>query len=204
MKKLMLTMAVAALYAAQAQAADAPAHAASTGMPAGMPAYAKDKPLPVPHIVKKTLANGLEVWILPRNGVPRVDMVLAVRNAGLAADPADHPGFAALLADLLNEGTAKHDSRAIAEAAQGMGGSVAARATNDGLIVAANAVASQAGPMMDLLAEVARTPSFPASEVALAKANALQSLRVMETRPRFRADRAMDRALYADHPYGHA
>jgi predicted Zn-dependent peptidase len=84
-----------------------------------------------------------------------------------------------------------------------MGGSVAAQASNDGLIVAANAVASQAGPMMDLLAEVARTPVFPAKEVALAKSNALQSLRVMETRPRFRADRAMDRALYGDHPYGH-
>ena len=201
MKKLMLTMAVAALCA-QAQAADKAANPA-TGMPAGMPAYGKDKPLPVPHIAKKTLSNGLEVWIVPRSGVPRVDMVLAVRNAGLAADDASHPGFANMLADLLTEGTARRDSRAIAESAQGMGGSVGARPTNDGMIVAANALASQAGPMMNLLAEVVRTPAFPASEVALEKANALQSLRVQETRPRFRADRAMDRALYDDHPYGH-
>jgi predicted Zn-dependent peptidase len=203
MKKLMLTMAVAALCAAQAQAADQAAKATAAAMPSGMPAYGKDKPLPVPHIAKKTLSNGLEVWIIPRNGVPRVDMVLAVRNAGLAADDASHPGFANMLADLLTEGTAKRDSRAIAESAQGMGGSVGARPTNDGMIVAANALASQAGPMMQLLAEVTRTPSFPAKEVALEKANALQALRVQETRPRFRADRAMDRALYGDHPYGH-
>jgi predicted Zn-dependent peptidase len=203
MKKLMLTMAVAALCAAQAQGADTAANKATAGMPAGMPAYGKDKPLPVPHITRKSLANGLEVWILPRNGVPRVDMVLAVRNAGLAADDAAHPGFADMLADLLTEGTARRDSRAIAEAAQGMGGAVGARVANDGMIVSANALASQAGPMMNLLAEVVRTPSFPAREVALEKANSLQSLRVQETRPRFRADRAMDRALYGEHPYGH-
>jgi len=198
MNKLMLTMAIAALCAHGAFAAETPAQA----NPAGMPDYAKDKPLPVPQIAKKTLANGLEVWVLPRTGVPRVDMVLAVRDAGLAADDAAHPGFANLLAGLLTEGSAKRDSRAIAEAAQGMGGAVGARPSSDGMMVSANALASQAGPMLNLLAEVALTPAFPAKEVALAKANALQSLRVLETRPRFRADRAMDRALYGDHPYG--
>jgi len=203
MNKLMLAMAVAAVFAHPARAADAPANAPAGAMPAGMPAYAKDKPLPVPHIGRKTLDNGLQVWIVPRSGIPRVDMVLAVRGAGLAADEPGHPGFAELLANLLNEGTAKRDSRAIAEAAQGLGGSVAASASADGVTVQASSLASQAGPMMQLLAEVARTPSFPANEVALAKANALQSLRVAETQPRFRAERALNGAIYGDHPYGH-
>jgi predicted Zn-dependent peptidase len=199
MNKLMLTMIVGALFSHSAWAADVPKET----MPAAMPAYAKDKPLPVAHIGKKTLSNGLQVWIVPRTGIPRVDMVLAVRDAGFAADDAKHPGFAELLAGLLNEGTAKRDSRAIAEAAQGMGGSVAASPSADGISVQASALASQAGPMMQLLAEVARTPSFPDNEVALAKANALQSLRVSETQPRFRAERALSRAIYGDHPYGH-
>jgi len=197
MKKLMLTLAVSTLFAQgiPAFAADAPAGA--------MPPYGQDKPLPTPQIAKKTLANGLQVWVVPRNGVPRVDMVLAVRGAGYGADDAAHAGFAEMLAGLLNEGTAKRDSRAVAETAQGLGGSVAAGATSDGVMVSANALASQAGPMMQLLAEVARTPSFPAKEVALAKANALQSLRVAEAQPGFRASRALDRAIYGDHPYGH-
>lgn len=203
MKKLMLTLAIAALYAGHAQAADPAPAATSHAMPAGMPAYGKDKPLPTPHIAKTTLANGLQVWVVPRDGVPRVDMVLAVRDAGLAADDAAHPGFAEMLAGLLNEGTAQHDSRAIAELAQSLGGSVAADARVDGVTVSANALASQSGPMMRLLAEVARTPSFPAKEVTLAKANALQALRVSETQPRFRAERAVNLAVYGDHPYGH-
>jgi predicted Zn-dependent peptidase len=198
MKKLMLTLAISMLFAPTAFAADTPAAKASA-----MPAYGKDKPLPVPHIAKKTLSNGLTVWVVPREGVPRVDFVLAVRGAGYASDDKDHPGFANMLAGLLNEGTAKHDSRAIAEAAQGMGGSVAAGAAMDGISVSANALASHAGDMAALLAEVARTPSFPAKEVQLTKANALQSLRVSETQPRFRADRAMSQAIFGAHPYGH-
>lgn len=197
MKKLMLTLTISLLFAPAAYAADAVA------TPAAMPAYGKDKPIPAPHIVKKTLANGMQVWVVARNGLPRVDYVLAVRGAGYAADDKLHPGFANLMAGLLNEGTAKHDSRAIAEAAQGMGGSVGASTALDGIVVSANAVTSHAGDMLELLAEVARQPSFPAKEVALAKANALQSLKVAEATPRFRAERAMSQAIYGEHPYGH-
>ena len=198
MKKLMLTLAVTMAFTPLAFAADAPA-AKSTPMPA----YGKDKPIPTPKIAKKTLANGMTVWVVPRDGLPRVDFVLAVRGAGLAADDKAHPGFASLLAGMLNEGTAKRDSRAIAEAAQGMGGSVAASPANDGILVSANALTSHAADMMSLLAEVTRAPSFPAKEVDLAKANALQALRVSETTPRFRAERAINEAVYGSHPYGH-
>ncbi len=196
MKKLMLAIAVTAAFAPMAYAA-APAAAKELAMPA----YGKDKPIPVPKITKSTLKNGLTVWVVPRKGLPRVDYVLAVRGAGFAADAPATPAFANMLAGLLNEGTDKRDSRAIAEAAQGMGGSVAASATSDGIIVSANALLSQSAPMMQLLAEVARTPSFPENEVKLAKANALQSLRVSETQPTFRAERAISRAVYGEHPY---
>src|SRR5690606_8099169 len=167
-----------------------------------LPAYGADKPLPVPEIGKKTLANGLEVWVLPRDGVPRVDYVLAVRGAGLAAD--DAPGFASMLAGLLAEGSDRHDSKQIAEAAQGYGGSVGASADSDGITVHGNALASNAQGMMRLLAEVVRAPAFPDDEVELARANALQGLMAAEAQPGFRASRALAQAVYGDHPYGHA
>jgi predicted Zn-dependent peptidase len=107
------------------------------------------------------------------------------------------------MAGLLSEGTAKRDSRAIAETAQGLGGGVGASASNDGITVAGNALASNAGPMLELLAEVAREPSFPAKEVELAKANALQELKVAQAKPVYRADGAMSKAVYGAHPYGH-
>ena len=169
---------------------------------AKLPAFGKDKALPVPQITKKTLSNGLEVWVVPRQGIPRVDFVLAVRGAGYSADGPAQQGFASQLAGAMNEGTAKRDSRAIAEAAQGMGGSLGAAASNDGITVAADALASNAAPMLKLLAEVARTPAYPDREVALVKANALQNLKASEARPAFRASRALSQAIYGDHAYG--
>ncbi len=50
--------------------------------------------------------------------------------------------------------------------------------------------------MLDLMAEIARQPLFPENEVALAKANALQALRVAETQPV-----SVSRSVYVDHPY---
>ena len=170
-------------------------------LPKDLPPYAADKPLPVPQIEKKTLANGLEVWVVPRDGLPRVDYVLAFRDAGYAADAADAPGFASTVAYMLNEGTAKHDSRQIAELAQGMGGSIGGDATTDGMMVSANALASHARPMMDLLAEIARESSFPDNEVELAKGNQLQELKAAEAQPGFKAERALAAAIYGDHPY---
>ncbi|WP_426109770.1 M16 family metallopeptidase [Massilia sp. PWRC2] len=195
MKTLLITVSIVSAFVPCAQAAD-------VKLPAAMPAYGKDKPIPAPNIVKHSMANGLQVWVVERSGVPRVDYVLAVRGAGYTADDKDHPGFANLMAGLLNEGTSVRDSRAIAEAAQGMGGSVGASTSVDGMLVSANAVTSRAGDMMGLLAEVARLPSFPVKEVALAKANALQSLKVQEATPGFRAERAIAKAVYGDHPYG--
>ncbi|TYT27454.1 insulinase family protein [Luteimonas viscosa] len=175
--------------------------AAPAALPKDLPPYGEDKPLPVAQIGKKTLPNGLEVWVVPRDGMPRVDYVLAVRNAGFAADAADAPGFASLFAGLLAEGTAQRDSRAIAETAQSFGGSVGASASNDGVMVYADALTSHAAPMLELLAEIVRTPTFPENEVRLAQANALQALKAAEAQPSFKATRALLAATYGDHPY---
>jgi zinc protease len=178
------------------------AQAATVQMPAELPPFGKDKPLAVPKITQQTLPNGLQVWVVPRNGIPRVDYVLAVRSAGFGADPADAPGRAKLLAGLLSGGTTQRTSRQIAEAAQAMGGGIGAAAGNDGISVSANALASHAGAMAKLLAEVARLPAFPDGEVQLAKVNALQGLKAASTQPAFRAAKALDAAIYGNHAYG--
>lgn len=178
------------------------AQAADIRLPAELPPFGKDKPLAVPKITQQTLANGLQVWVVPRNGIPRVDYVLAVRGAGFGADTADAPGRAKLLAGLLSEGTTRRSSRQIAEAAQAMGGALSASASNDGISIVANALASHADAMARLLAEVARQPAFPDGEVQLAKVNALQGLKAASTQPGFRAAKALDGAIYGDHAYG--
>ena len=144
------------IFALSLIAASALATAAPVPLPPELPAVGQDNPLPVPRITQKTLANGLQVWVLEKHGIPRVDFVLAVQGAGYGADSPDAPGRAKLLASLLTEGTSTKSSKQIAEAAQALGGEIGATACNDGLSLTANALASQAAPMSRLLAEVDR------------------------------------------------
>ncbi|MDP2006820.1 MAG: pitrilysin family protein [Rubrivivax sp.] len=167
-----------------------------------MPPYGRDQPLPPLKVVRQTLPNGLQLWVLPRNGPPRVDAVLVVQGAGQIADAADRPGLVSLLAELLTEGTQQRDARALAEAVQALGGAIGANAGPDGLMLSANALASRAQPLLQLLAEAALQPAFPDKEVALARENALQALKAAKATPGFRADGALSRAVYGDHPYG--
>ena len=50
-------------------------------LPADLPPFGADKPLPVPSIAQSRLPNGLTVWVVKRPGFPRVAAVLAVRSA---------------------------------------------------------------------------------------------------------------------------
>ena len=93
--KTLLAVAVSLAFAGAAVAGP------NAPLPKELPAYAPDRPLPVADIAQKTLANGMTVWVVPRDGLPRVDYVLAVRDAGYSADAADAPGFASMLATVI-------------------------------------------------------------------------------------------------------
>ncbi|MBA4176161.1 MAG: insulinase family protein [Leptothrix sp. (in: Bacteria)] len=188
----MLTLATAATAATAADSAPADT----------LPPFGADRPLPPLNVQRHTLANGLQLWVLPRNGPPRVDTLLVVRGAGHGADAADRPGQASLLADLMNEGTQQRDARALAEAVQALGGTLGAAAAPDGLLLNANALSSRAEPLIRLLAEVARQPAFAEKEVALARENALQGLKAAMATPGFRAEGALAKAIYGGHAYG--
>jgi zinc protease len=169
-------------------------------LPKDLPPYGADKPLPVAEIAQRTLKNGLTVWVVPRDGLPKINVVLAARG-GLAADGPGRDGVSSLLAGLVNEGTTTRTSRQIAEELQGIGGSIGAGASLDGITVYGDALLSKSDTLLELLADVARNAAFPQDEVELAKANALQGLKASESTPGFLAERALTATLFDGHPY---
>ncbi|BDU75810.1 M16 family metallopeptidase [Mesoterricola sediminis] len=169
-------------------------------LPKELPPYGADRAIPPIDLTRKTLANGMEVWIVKRPGLPRVASYLAVRG-GDASDPADRQGLSSFMAGLLAEGTARRSSRQIAEEIQAIGGELAAGAGPDAVLIHGTALSSGLGTLVNLLADVARHPAFPAKEVELSKANALQGLQAQEAQPGFKANRAFFAALFGEHPY---
>jgi zinc protease len=172
----------------------------SHALPKELPPFGEDKPLPVPKILKSTTPEGLTVWLVPREGFPKVSVRLAVRG-GTAADPKGKEGLAQLLSETLKEGTASRTSRLIAEELQAVGGALTAEVDDDALYLSANGVATGVDTVLTVLADVARNASFPAQEVELAKANALQQLQVQASTPNFLAEKVFASAIYGKHPY---
>lgn len=181
--------------------ADATDHA-NAPLPKNLPAYGAERSLPPLQIAQKTLSNGLTVWVLPRNdGPPKVHFVLAVRG-GLAADDFLHPGFAQLLAQLMKEGTLWRSSRRVAEDLQSYGAEIDSEAGNDGIVLSASGLASNAAKLITLLSEIALQPAFAPDEVDLGKLNAVQALLVSKGEPGYLAQRALVKLVYGHHPYG--
>jgi len=198
-KRAVLAASCAVLFAATFVAPAARAGEPAP-LPKDLPPYGADKPLPVPALAKSTLPNGLTVWLVKRPGFPKVSAVLAVRG-GSAVDPAGMEGVAGLLAATMKEGTARRSARGIAEELQAIGGDLSVAAAADAFYLRGSALASGLPALLDLLADVTRSPAFSPAEVELAKENALQELDAQEANPEYLAGKAFAKAVYGAHPY---
>jgi zinc protease len=169
-------------------------------LPKDLPAFGQDKPLPFPKIAESKTAEGLPVWLVSREGFPKVTVLLVVRG-GTAADPKGKEGLSELLAETLKEGTARRTSKQIAEEIQSVGGTLNVTAGDDALFLEAQGLASGTETLLSLVSDIARNAAFPAQEVETAKANALQGLQLRASSPNFLADKVFASAIYGKHPY---
>jgi zinc protease len=169
-------------------------------LPAGLPPYGPPVPFHAPKVAVEHLANGMTVWLVPRTDIPKVAIVISVRG-GRAADPADRPGLANLLASTLTQGTATRSALQVAQDIQAAGGDLSARASADTIRLQTGVLSSHVDSALALLADVCRHATFPDGEVSLAKRNAADRLRANEASPGFLASRALARAVFGSHPY---
>jgi zinc protease len=170
-------------------------------MPADLPPYGPLRVPEAPHVQSEKLANGLTVWLVQQNNLPKAAVTLAVRG-GYCADPADARGISDLLAATVKLGTSSWNARQIAERSQAAGGDLKAVADTEDLTLSIEPLSEHVSDAIALLADLAAHASFPDSEVTLAKTNLLAGIQQNESDPSFLARRAFGRVHYGDHPYG--
>lgn len=163
------------------------------------PGPAKNITLPTPRTF--TLDNGLEVKLLQYGTVPKVAVQLVVR-VGNVDEAADEVWLADLVGDMMIEGTTSRSGEQIATQAASMGGSLNVGVGTDETTIGGDALAEFAPEMIALVADVARNPAFPASELDRLKADMLRSLAISTSRPQAQAQQSFMAALYGNHPYG--
>jgi predicted Zn-dependent peptidase len=189
------TLVLAALAAAAPALAQTPDRSKAP-VPGPAPA------LSLPPIVKRTLSNGLPVWILERHKVPLVHVTLLVK-AGAAADPAGKAGLASVTADLLDEGAGGRSALDLADAVAVLGAPLGTAADWDDSTLTLQLPVAQLDAGLGLLSDVALRPAFDAAEFDRLKKTRLTAVRQRRDDPSTMANLAIYRVLYGlAHPYG--
>ena len=155
----------------------------------------------VPEPKRFTLDNGLEVALVQWGTMPKVRVTLRVRT-GNAFEGPNEVWLSDLTGDLMREGTATRTAAQISEEAARMGGSLTVSVGGDVTTIGGDVLSEYAAPMTELVADVARNPRFPESELPRLKANMLRTLAVSLTQPQQLAVQKFRAVLYGDHPYG--
>jgi zinc protease len=154
-----------------------------------------------PAYERATLANGLELLVARREGVPVVEMNLLV-DAGYSADTPDKLGLAALATAMLDEGTATRSALALADELDRLGANLATEATLDSCLVTLSTLKDKLDASLALYADVILNPSFPATDFERLQKQQVAAVQREKVNPNTMGLRVLPNLLYgAGHAY---
>jgi len=156
----------------------------------------------LPPVQKRTLSNGLPVWIVEMHEVPVVDLALIIKS-GAAADPAGRYGLASFTAAMLDEGAGTRNALELADAVEFLGASLSTSSSWDSSRVRLHTPTARFDAALPLWADVILRPSFPETEIErLRKERVTSILQTRDSVPEL-AETAYARVLYGpNHRYG--
>jgi len=156
----------------------------------------------VPSIQQAYLDNGLKVLLIEAHNVPMVSMQLSL-PAGSRFDAKHKAGSASLLADMLSDHTAQHNSKAWAQWLDSEALRFGTHVSRDTLSFSLTAVKESLPVGLDVLQEALLQPGWDKKRFhALQEDNIAAAIKNQEE-PGIQASQAAAALLYADHAYGH-
>jgi zinc protease len=168
------------------------------------PAIGPAPQLSLPAIQKRTLSNGLPVWLIEAHEVPLVQVNLVVM-AGSGDDPAGKFGIASLTAAMLDEGAGKRSALAIADEIEFLGAVLTTSSSFDASAVRLNVPVARLEAALPVMADVAVRPTFPQAELDRLRQERLTSLIQARDDAAQVAPLAFSRVVFgATHRYGTA
>ena len=150
-----------------------------------------------PKLQRAELGNGLDVVLVERHGTPLVRLSLLV-DAGYAADLLASEGTAAFAAAMLDEGTESRSSIDISDQVAALGATLNTNADLDATEVSMTALKANLAPSLDLFADVALHPSFPAAEVDRLRAERIAAVQREKASPIAIALRTLPKLMFGE------
>jgi predicted Zn-dependent peptidase len=201
-----LALALAGCATAASRPAAPPA-GAPVATPAGVvtevPPLGPPADLRLPVQQKFTLSNGLAVRLVESHRLPIVAVHLVLLEAGAARDPADLPGVASFTAAMVTEGTRTRSAIQLSDELGFLGATLGAGASMDAAYLSGSTLSRHLPKLLELLADVATNPAFPASDFARVQDQRKVSLLQQRDQPGAIASKTFGKLFWGNHPYGH-
>jgi zinc protease len=167
-----------------------------------LPVLGPDPTIRFPAITKHDGPAGLRVWTVEHRDVPVLCLSLLF-PVGSAADPARRFGLAALVADLMDEGTRELDGLALHDALARIGAQFDCDVGVDATLVTLVTLRKFAREAVALVAAVANRPRFDEEDFERVRQLRISRLLQLSDVPAAVAERLFAYRLYGAHPYGH-
>lgn len=164
------------------------------------PGPAAPKPFTLPPLTEFTLPNGMKVTMAQHGNVPKVSILATTRTGNI--DDGANVWLADLTGGLMQKGAGGRDASQLAEAAAGMGGSLALSTGVDAATASIDVLGEFTPQAIGLVADLLRRPDLKAEELEKVRADMLRNLTVAKSTPGSVASEAFQAAVYPDHPYG--
>lgn len=160
-------------------------------------------PLRLPPIAEETLPNGLSVVTATRKDLPLVAVRLVLQS-GAARDPKGKEGVASLTGSVLRRGTKERSGDQIDDGIESIGGLLGVDVGAESTSIAVTVPSEHVATALEIVADLARAPSFPKKQVDQSRRQVLAHLQNELDDPSALADRALVEYFYGkNHPFGH-
>ncbi|MFQ6078149.1 MAG: M16 family metallopeptidase [Thermodesulfobacteriota bacterium] len=155
-----------------------------------------------PRVQRTVLPNGLVLLVSQEHSLPLVTFQLLI-DAGSRKDPPGGEGLAYLTARGILLGTSEHTATAINEEIDFAGASLTASAGRDYVTLSLRVLRKDLDKGFDLFMEVFTQPTFPEEEIRREVQRTLAAIQSGEEKPMEIAEKAFQRTLFLNGPYGH-
>ncbi len=154
------------------------------------------------NIERIILDNGITL-ISTEN--PTADIIASrifIKAAGSRSNLPEQAGISHLIAATITKGCKQLSSQEIAERVESIGASLGTSAGSDYFVTNIKTVTSDFPEILQLAAEILRSPTFPEKEIKLEKNLTKQNIKSQFEQPFNVAFDRLSKLLYPNHPYG--
>jgi len=153
------------------------------------------------RIAEVTSPGGIRAWLVEDHGIPFTALSLQFRG-GTSLDAPGKRGAVALMAGLLEEGSAGRDSQGFANARDDLAAQFGFDADADGVTVSTRFLTDNRDRAVDLLRGALADPAFDPASVARVRGQILSILQSNAISPDTIASETFAHIVFGDHPYG--